>query len=523
MGAWTVEKPVIGIRQADGSFYEIMDDAQSGHKRLVLSAARTDQHGVRIELFRSADGQVDPEGALGSISIDDAQGLGYQDIEFRVDLDAEGILVASATLPGQPPQTLSVDLTRFRANEGSPVWSEGADESPADLDPPVMTLDLPDFEDDAEPVRRSDNDILEDESFALADLDTLDDSFTNELPEDEPAPRRSDNDILGDESFALADLDTLDEFSLDAADPAEPADADLNDLGPAASFDLGDLDAGFGDEPARAVGDGNPAEEWEKISLDDMEPMEFLDTGAEISSPSQASSSKKPKADDSDPFRIDDEPLELGDFDSDLSDLPDLGDMDDLGDSSPSFPASDLDDLDQDFLAPPALTESSPWDQEEVDELPPTSKNTGATKESKPAKAAKASSLGTNATGPRSGEGTIDKMALILSLAALSLLVLLILVLLFLNMIKAPQPPVIQPEVQRWKESSLVVAPASSVEALDLGASEPTLLEAQTILEIPSSLRTARVSLALEPGETVDDAARRFGEPARAQGNHLSW
>lgn len=57
-----MDKPVIGIRQADGSFYEIMSDEQGGRKRLVLSAARQDQNDVKIDLFRSTDGGL--EGAV---------------------------------------------------------------------------------------------------------------------------------------------------------------------------------------------------------------------------------------------------------------------------------------------------------------------------------------------------------------------------------------------------------------------------------------------------------------------------
>lgn len=519
---------MIGIRQADGSFYEIMGDAQSGHKRLVLSAARTDQHGVRIDLYRSEDGTVVPEGALGSISIDDADGLGYQDIEFRVDLDAEGQLKASAQLPGQPPRTLSVDLSRFRSEPTADLTFEdfGADD---DSETEPTTLDLPDFSlDEAEEPqgpRRSDADILGDETLASADLDTLDDSFDLDDPlEDsvpDEAPVRSDADILGDDSLAEADLDTLDDFSFDAETPetrgldAMAAPETAPEAAPM-DFDLGDLDAGFGDGPAAEddpVAEAAPAEEWERISLDDMEPMEFLDTGAEISSPTKAPKnaekpSPKPAADH---FSMDDdEPLELGDFDSDLSDLPDLPEFGDKEGARKT--ARDDNDLDQDFLPPPELTESSPWGQGDLEPVPPKAAKEKPVKE-KPAR-----------DSAPAQDGTIDKTALILSLSALSLLVLLILVLLFLNMIKAPAVPKVQPEVQRWKADTTLVSSAGKpqVVEVDLGA-QPVRFEAESVLEVPQALRMARISLTLEAGETVEDAADRFGAPARAEGNQLSW
>lgn len=469
---------MIGIRQADGSFYEIMGDAPSGPKRLILSAARTDQHGVRIDLYRSVDGTASDEGALGSITLDDPQGLGYQDIEFRVDLDAEGLLTASAQLPGQDPRTLSVDLTPFRSATGTESF--GLDDLPPleggfDTDSETMTLDLPEAEAEA--------------------------------------PRRSDADILGDEAFASADLDTLDDFTLEDPEGGTPETRGLDDFGAPSEFDLGDLDAGFGEGPPSPEATDS-AEEWEKISLDDMEPMEFLDTGAEISAPSKVRENKT--VDDVD------EPLELGDFDSDLSDLPDLGDFDTPSQGSSMSPSDD-NDLDQDFLAPPELTEPSPWGSDDREEEEAAAPVVTPAKASKPPKPAKASA---GNPGPRaaSGTGTIDKMSLFLSLAALSLLVLLILVLLFLNMIKAPQPPMIQPEVHRWTSpEALASAPAPLPGDLDLGAADPVVFEAETVLEVPRALRDARISLLLEPGESLEDAQRRFGAPAKAQGNLLFW
>lgn len=519
---------MIGIRQADGSFYEIMGDAQSGHKRLVLSAARTDQQGVRIDLYRSVDGTVVPEGSLGSISIDDPEGLGYQDIEFRVDLDGEGQLNASAHLPGLPPRTLSVDLSRFRSQPTVALESVDPfldDLSFDDNQSESTTLDLPDISLD-EP-RRSDSDILGDEAFASADLDTLDDAFGLEEPLNLDEPLRSDADILGDENLASADLDTLDDFSFEGESPeTQGLDAMAAPEAAPMDFDLGDLDEGFGDDPApqQAPAAAEPAEEWERISLDDMEPMEFLDTGAEISSPSKTPKAPekpapKPSADH---FSMDDdEPLELGDFDSDLSDLADLPD---LGDSDrPRQTPNDGDnDLDQDFLAPPELTEPSSWGQGDLD----TSYEETPLPSSKPPKAAKEKPVKEKA--PRepapAQEGSLDKTALVLSLSALSLLVLLILVLLFLNMIKSPAVPKIQPEVQRWKADTTLVSSSGKPQVVDVDlASDPVNFEAESVLEVPQALRAARISLVLEPGETVEDATNRYGAPARVEGNQLFW
>jgi hypothetical protein len=547
MGDSTVDKPMIGIRQADGSFYEIMDDAHGSRKRMVLSAARTDQHSVKIDLFRSTDGTMDAAVALGTIALEDPDGLGFQDIEFRVDLDSDGLLDASAALPGHPPRTLSVDLTPFR---DEPVQRSDADiladdtlaaaelddlgdafNPEPELEPEPMTLDFPetdDFGDLEEPLGRSDADILADDLLAGDDLDTLD-LDSPDLDQADPA-EAADPDDSG-----LADLGGLDDFTVDGDQPAEAETFDdfsldtgdeLDDLdaSPAAaeSFDLTDLDAGFGDEPAGTAGAtsgsepsaGDP-EQWEKISLDDMESMEFMDTGDEISRPkakTKATEAPSPM----DEFSMDDDqPLELGDLDSDLGDLPDLGDLGDL-DSSPrssdrSTPVSDsFDGLDQDFLG-----------LEDLDGVAPEP----AKAKTKPPKAApeKRAPKGTKPVNDDEAAGGLDKTALLLSLSALSLLVLLILVLLFLNMIKAPTPPVIQPEVMGWKPATSLAAPGPTRTLADLGSADAPSFEAASVLEVPEALRGARISMTLGAGDTVADAQRRFGPPAKVEGAVLSW
>ncbi len=502
-----MEKPVIGIRQADGSFYEIMDEARTGRKRLVLSAARTDQQSVRIDLFRSEDGTLDGASALGSISLQEPSVDGFSEIEFRVAIGDDDQLEASAALPGRPPETLSVDLSPFRGP-------------------------------------RSDADILGDASLDASDLDTLGDSFNSEetfdlepaatldLPEldetstleeeapvdlpafDEEPPRRTDADILGADDPALDDLDTLDDFSLDDAESLapEPPVAQAAD-----TFDLGDLDEGFGDAPDQKPAEAEPAEEWEKISLDDMETMEFMDTGDEISQPSAKTPPRAAKSQNE--FTMDEEEaIDLGEMDSDFGELPDL----DLGSETEASEQTSADDFDSDFLPPPALTETPLWDEEGPAAPEKPSKAGKAPKRSKPPKAPKGEA-GRAVPAPES-TGGVDKTALFLSLAALSLLVLLILVLLFLNMIKAPATPVIQPEVRNWNPGTAQAAPQTrDPSVVDLGSAEPVAFEASTVLEVPDGLRHARISMTLEPGLTTEDAARRFGPPARVEGRQLFW
>lgn len=454
-----------------------MDEAHVGHKKLVLSAARTDQHGVRIDLYRSVDGTCHPENSLGIIALDGTEGLGFLDIEFRIDLDEDGLLEASAALPGQAPRTLSVDLTPFQSS-------------------------------------RSDADILADADLAEADLDTLDDSFATDTFTDDDQP--ADLAVLDLPSLDEEELTTLDDFTLETLDDeAGGAEEVLEAPSAPEAFDLGDLDAGFGDSSAVAeeLGTVEPddTEGWEKISLDDLEPMEFMDTGDEISRPS---SKPSPAPVAKHEFSMDDDqPLELGDLDGDLTELPEL---DDFVPQAKKAPVPADDSLDEDFMELEELADEPAAPAPAA--LPPSK----AAKSPKPAKAPKGH---VRAGDSDDFPGGLDKTALFLSLSALSLLVLLILVLLFLNMIKAPQAPVIQPEVMLWKPVAGLSVPAagvSSPEDIDLAVSAPTF-PADTVLEIPRTLQGARISLRLAPGETLADAGRRFGEPVRTQGDQLFW
>jgi hypothetical protein len=243
-----------------------------------------------------------------------------------------------------------------------------------------------------------------------------------------------------------------------------------------------------------------------------------MDTGDEISAPKTMAAAPAPAAraqSDDDYSHDDGGPLELSDLDSDLSTLPDLGDE----------PSGSLDDLDHEFLAPPELTETPDWDVEEPAVAPKSAK---ASKPAKAPKAAKAAREAEPKARPRASEGstgTLDKTALFLSLATLSLLVLLILVLLFLNMIKPPQAPVVQPEVMRWKPVATLMTPMQASEVADIDLSSPSAptFEGSSVLDVPEGLRAARISLRLGPGESAADAERRFGSPARSEGNLLFW
>ncbi|NNM68308.1 MAG: hypothetical protein HKM06_09915 [Spirochaetales bacterium] len=219
-----MKKSTIGILQADGSFFPVVEESQIGKKRLILTAARSDQDSVKIDIRRSEDG-TSPTGAhLGTLAL---QKSSEGDIELEIELDADGHLSASASWPqGGPRQSIAVDLNDYR----EPLLSE------AEPDPFSQIPDLETHGDD-----RSDRDILSDASLDAFELDEIpagpESLDLEELPSEESPADSGSQDSL------TLDLPDLDSFDL----PATPAPSE--DL-PA----LDDLDSGFGldsfsDEP----------------------------------------------------------------------------------------------------------------------------------------------------------------------------------------------------------------------------------------------------------------------------------
>ena len=51
----------IGIKQADGSFYPILEDGKPSSNSLVLTTARNNQTAVNVDLYRSDNDSIDSE------------------------------------------------------------------------------------------------------------------------------------------------------------------------------------------------------------------------------------------------------------------------------------------------------------------------------------------------------------------------------------------------------------------------------------------------------------------------------
>lgn len=91
----------IGIRQADGSFYPILEEGQTSKKTLGLTTAKDNQTRVIVDMYRSADGNMDEAEYVDSLQIDNLveHPNGSAEIRLNIGLDENGKLTAELIDP----------------------------------------------------------------------------------------------------------------------------------------------------------------------------------------------------------------------------------------------------------------------------------------------------------------------------------------------------------------------------------------------------------------------------------------
>ncbi len=103
----------IGLKEANGSFYEILDEESHRKKKLVLTTVKDNQTSVQIDLYKSEDGEIDDSLYIGSLVIENIKPALKKEPEINliVGIDDNGNLNASATdsKTGEH-QSLSVSL-----------------------------------------------------------------------------------------------------------------------------------------------------------------------------------------------------------------------------------------------------------------------------------------------------------------------------------------------------------------------------------------------------------------------------
>lgn|GEM_PF-6329098 len=397
-----MNKPVIGIKLSDGSFYPVLRHGTAEKKKLILTVANREQEKAVIEVFRSEGDEMEVPEKLGSLVVDDVGGSEH-DIELVLETDGSGEFKASARVSGSHQSKfleVNLETTDFTENEekndlkvlqDDSILEDGIDDFNEPSDGNDLTTDLSNDLDDFS-LGDLDSEQMPEESTnkpALDDLETF--SF-----DDEETPSDEKTDSLDDESFT------------DADDEEETGKTSAND------FSLDD------------------------ISLDEEPGTE--DTFFGESETTEPQSSETENLDDTS-FSFEDD---MGEASSELDSFG--GEVnDDLAWSPPEDDGLNSDDMrldsQTDFPESDEVTEQVP------EKKPREAKSVRPEKpvKTKPAKAVQPS--------VKKDPQQPDRMALILGMVVFIPLALLLIVLVVLNMIRPVYTP---PLVQTPYESSLV-------------------------------------------------------------------
>ena len=108
-----MDKPVLGIRIANGTYFPILGEDEGKKKKIILSPVKEDQKDVKIDIFRGeGDGMFNPSYVasliLNNISHDGGRSV---EIELIIGINQDRILDAEAYEPASDNrQFLSISL-----------------------------------------------------------------------------------------------------------------------------------------------------------------------------------------------------------------------------------------------------------------------------------------------------------------------------------------------------------------------------------------------------------------------------
>ena len=467
----------IGILQADGSFFPVVEETQVGVKKLTLTAARPGQESVRIDI-RSADSETEAGLHLGTLAL---QRSGSGDIELILDLDEDGRLTATAAWPqGTAKQSISVDLKDYRQGSDIPEL-ESLDTISDILEPAEEELTA----EGAEPLR-SDREILGDDSldsFELDELTSTDDPL-EEVASTKAEPQESFSQDMSTEELTQMNmgesltLDLPDFDSLDSWDEPEPStkkteiplDSNL-DWGENEDPALNEDPASSEDDFSRSQSDGpNQGSKVEDLESD---PYEFPDLSMDDTPVLELSDLKSEPLDLAEPLDFNEETSVEEDFSfPDLEETPTAeSSQEEMPAWEPELPDFETDSISEAFSEPKKEKPSSP------NPLPEE-----------------------KAKSPQ-----VDRLSLVLSLITLGILVAVLLGLLFMNFMRPASPPALQPESFLIPNSHLALAQAPV---------DP--------LKVPDNLLSSVQQYHLRPGDESLDLERRFG-PVEAKKSLSAW
>ena len=341
----------IGIRQADGSFYSILEEENPGKKTLGLTTAKDNQTRVIVDLYRSHTGTMEDAEYVDSLQIDNliAHAKGSSEIKLNIGLDEDGKLSAELIDP-ETGLTSSADVTLVNRTLEERLADTSSEVSVSDEKVDLSDLDdlsLPESDSSAESEVTKTEDNSDDSGAAFAAGAAAGAVAGGLLAAAMKSEKSSENNDAADS------LDTTEDSASGSLD----------------SFDLPDFEQessaaeGSDDTVASA---GEDAESDSAVSAtDDLDIPDFsdLDSSTELNDTKAADGSENSSGDSLDSFDLPDfeessdtagvtesaEPTAAAGDSLDSFDLPDFEESSDTADSTESIETPKVEDNNFDF------------------------------------------------------------------------------------------------------------------------------------------------------------------------------
>ncbi len=233
-----MSKKIIGIKQADGSFFPILKDGEPANKTIELTTVRDGQTAVKINLYKQYEDTADLE-YVDTLLIENLVPHLKEEPSFNlsINLDEDNVLTAEVLDPetGAKSDTSVSLVTLSEAQLGDSSDFALADNTEIFDDIGTAPLNVPDdfsslaeFEDDDIEKNIIDDDIdsLNDDSFDFGDTDfnLSEDSLGDDFDLSETSLEESAEEANLDDPFSLDD-----DFNLPSSESIEEGSVETED------------------------------------------------------------------------------------------------------------------------------------------------------------------------------------------------------------------------------------------------------------------------------------------------------
>jgi nucleoid-associated protein YgaU len=283
-----MSEKVIAIRQADGSYYPIMKEGETGNRTLQLTTVRDDQTTVKVNLYKMTENSTEEPKYMDTLLIENLKThpQGEATLDLDIKLDENGMI--NAEIKDEETGTASntkVSLVTLAENSLDEIPDFTMTDTFDDEEPEETELFEPSSED------------ISDDDITDSSINTTDDYTEQSTDIEEPA--FEDNDPPHDTDNELEDLDPeLEDISTETP-PEEPKDLEndinFNELPEFDDFDMSDTnestekeasedfeentDSVFSEKPEtdeqNLVQDPNPSQLYDENLSDKVEEVEM--------------------------------------------------------------------------------------------------------------------------------------------------------------------------------------------------------------------------------------------------------